>query len=122
MKKLFVLSGLTFATVFHSGVLMSSTVEAQSPASCNWFTGIYRGGGAPKGVIAYIGNNELVVYNGNPTPLRGSCIANDRIQVTFGKDKTYVGIRSENDVAWTNGTTWRRESSTVAFPLQGVGF
>ncbi|HYW20368.1 MAG TPA: hypothetical protein VE956_13865 [Nodularia sp. (in: cyanobacteria)] len=101
-----------------SSILASSAVDAQTTASCNWFTGTYKDVG--KGVIVHIGGNRVIVYNGNPTPLDGRCIDNERIEVNFG-NKILTGRRTRNapDVAWSNQTVWRREGNTVAYPLPG---
>lgn len=65
--------------------------------------------------------NRVVVYNGNSTPLDGRCIDNERIEVRFRSNLTLISRRTRNapDVAWSNGTVWRREGNTVAFPLSG---
>ncbi|MCA6580997.1 MAG: hypothetical protein IM536_02885, partial [Pseudanabaena sp. M34BS1SP1A06MG] len=87
--------------------------------SISWFTGAYRDLG--KGVIVHLGEGRLVVYNGNPTPLTGRCIDNERIEVRFRRNLTLVGRKTRNapDVAWSNGTVWRREGDTVSFPISG---
>lgn len=117
MKKLFALPSLAFAAVICS-ILMSSTAKAQT-SPCDWFTGTYRDLG--RGVIVHLGANRVVVYNGNSTPLDGRCIDNERIEVRFRSNLTLIGRRTRNapDVAWSNGTVWRREGNTVGFPLSG---
>lgn len=118
MKRLKVFSGLALLGLLGSSILASSAVDAQTTASCNWFTGTYKDVG--KGVIVHIGGNRVIVYNGNPTPLDGRCIDNERIEVNFG-NKILTGRRTRNapDVAWSNQTVWRREGNTVAYPLPG---
>lgn len=118
MKKLFALPSLAFAALVCSSILVPSNVQAQSSA-CDWFTGAYRDLG--KGVIVHLGEGRLVVYNGNPTPLTGRCIDNERIEVSFRRNLTLVGRKTRNapDVAWSNGTVWRREGDTVSFPISG---
>lgn len=117
MKKLVALPSLALVAVIGS-ILMSSTAKAQT-SSCDWFTGTYRDLG--RGVIVHLGANRVVVYNGNSTPLDGRCIDNERIEVRFRSNLTLIGRRTRNapDVAWSNGTVWRREGNTVAFPLSG---
>jgi hypothetical protein len=118
MKKLNFFSGLALFVLCGSSILASSSVDAQSTASCDWFTGTYKDVG--KGVIVHIGGNRVIVYNGNPTPLDGRCIDNERIEVNFG-NKTLIGRRTRNapDVAWSNQTVWRRQGNTVGYPLSG---
>jgi hypothetical protein len=117
MKKLCVLPSLAFAAVICS-ILMSSTAKAQT-SPCDWFTGTYRDLG--RGIIVHLGGGRVVVYNGNSTPLDGRCIDNERIEVSFRSNLTLIGRRTRNapDVAWSNGTVWRREGNTVGFPLSG---
>ena len=117
ISKLSILSGLALFTALGLGSLEPSIVQAQPANSCNWFTGVYVDQG--KGIIVHIGDNRLVVYNGNPAPLSGRCTANDRIEATFGNGTTLMGRKSQNDVAWSNGTVWRRQSTNVTYPLSG---
>jgi hypothetical protein len=117
VNKFRILAGFALFAVIGSGSLVTSTVQAQSAASCNWFTGVYVDQG--KGVIVHIGDNRLVVYNGNPAPLSGRCTSADRIEATFGNGRTLMGRKSQNDIAWSNGTVWRRQSSNVTYPLGG---
>lgn len=115
ISKFRILTGLALFAALGLGSLETSTVQAQSATSCNWFTGVYVDQG--KGVIVHIGDNRLVVYNGNPVPLSGRCTANDRIEATFGNGTTLMGRKSQNDIAWSNGTVWRRQNTTVTYPL-----
>jgi hypothetical protein len=117
VSKFQVLFGFALFAVIGSGSFVASTVQAQSTASCNWFTGVYRDQG--RGVIVHIGDNRLVVYNGNPVPLSGKCTSADRIEATFGNGTTLTGRKSQSDIAWSNGTVWRRQSSNVTYPLNG---
>jgi len=49
MNKFRALTGFTLFAILGSGALVTSGVQAQSDASCNWFTGVYVDQG--KGVI-----------------------------------------------------------------------
>jgi hypothetical protein len=117
-KTLFSVGAISVLTISSLNVLMPSTAKAQT-GSCDWFTGSYKDAG--RGVIVHLGGNRLVVYNGNPTPLNGRCIDNERIEVIFRSNLTLIGRKTRNapDVAWSNGTVWRRESNTVNFPISG---
>ena len=118
MSKFRILTGFVLfaVTAVLLGSVETSTVSAQPVPSCDWVTGVYVDQG--KGVIVHIGNNRLVVYNGNPVPLDGRCTSAGLIEATFG-NTTLTGRKSRNDIAWSNGTVWRRQSTSVTYPLGG---
>lgn len=116
LKSLTIAAATLTATVASSIFLPVPTKAQTGP--CDWFTGIYRDAG--RGIVVHLGAGELAVYNGNPTPLRGRCIDSENIQVNFpGRVLNGRKTRNAPEIAWSNGTVWRRESSSVTFPLPG---
>ena len=86
--------------------------------TCEDFTGEYRD--QAKGIIVYLGNGQVVVYNGRPFPIFGRCEesrSGARLTIDFGSG-VVRGKRSNSnaDVIWDNGTTWRRTDPYVQFP------
>jgi hypothetical protein len=111
------LASTALAITSSSTILATSNVQAQAPTFCDSFTGVYVDQG--KGVIVHIGDNRLVVYNGNPAPLNGRCVSANRIEATFGNGQTLIGRKSGNNINWSNNTIWTKQSSNVTYPLDG---
>ena len=97
-----------------SSFLYSSQAMA---VDCPIFTGQFADLGT--GVIVYLGDGHVLLYNGNPHPSFGRCLSDRKIKVTFQPSgKKLIGEirRGQNQINWSNGSIWNRNSTSVKFP------